>query len=183
APAVATFLLALANGVLLGLLGWLVPAETARHALAMFLLLAELGALLFVQVRLAIAVPLTYLYEAITVDEAWTQSRGHFWSIFGAFAVLALLLLALASLLLLLFFLPVLSLLVQSGINGASMMQAMLMIVVSAKNMSAVVQLLFIVSVLALVALGFVLTTATLASAAREMLGLKDGRIEDLRRR
>lgn len=183
ATGLATFLLALANGFLLGLFGWLISSDSVRQWLAAALLLVELAALLFVQVRLSIALPLTYLYEAITVDEAWAQSRGHFWSIFGAFVVLGLLLFAAAVALLALFFWPALSLLVQSGLNAAALSQTLLMIVIAAKNLPLLAQLALVAALLALMALSFVLTTATLASAARMMLGLKDGQIEDLRRR
>ncbi len=183
ATGLATFLLALANGFLLGLFGWLISSDSVRQWLAAALLLVELAALLFVQVRLSIALPLTYLYEAITVDEAWAQSRGHFWSIFGAFVVLGLLLFAAAVALLALFFWPALSLLVQSGLNAAALSQTLLMIVIAAKHLPLLAQLALVAALLALMALSFVLTTATLASAARMMLGLKDGQIEDLRRR
>ncbi|SFK22540.1 hypothetical protein SAMN03159338_3590 [Sphingomonas sp. NFR04] len=181
ATMVATFLLTLANGLLLGLLGWLVPAA-ATGWIGVALLLAEMAGLIFVQVRLSIALPLTYLYETITVDEAWAQSRGHFWSIFGAFAALAILL-ALAGLALLAaFFLPILGTLVQTGANAQAVMEMVLMLVLAAKNLPAAAQVLLVSGMLALVALGFVLMTATLASAARTMLGLQDGQIEDLRR-
>jgi hypothetical protein len=180
ASMIATFLLTLANGFLLGLLGWLVPPTTAGW-IGSALLVAELAGLIFVQVRLSIALPLTYLYETITVDEAWAQSRGHFWSILGAFAVLGLLI-ALAGLALLsLFFLPILATLVQTGAHAQALMETILMIVLAAKNLPAVSQVLLVSGMLALVALGFVLMTATLASAARTMLGLQDGQIEDLR--
>ncbi len=182
ATLVASFLLVLANGFLLSLLGWLLPADAARGWAAAVLLGAELAALLFVQVRLSIALPLTYLYEAITVDEAWSQSRGHFWSIFGAFVVLGLLLLLAGLALLALFFLPMLAALAQTGLNGQALAETLLMIVLAAKNLPAAAQLLLVSGMLALAALSFVLTTATLASAARTMLGLKDGQIEDLRR-
>lgn len=180
---VALFLLALANGFALGLLGWLLPNEGARQLLTALLFVAELAAFLFVQTRLSIAVPLTYLYEAITVDEAWTQSRGHFWSIFGAFAALALLLLAAGVALLALFFLPAVALLAQSGLNSTALAQTLLMLVIAAKNLPILSQLALVVGLLVLMALSFVLNAATLASAARMMLGLKEGQIEDLRRR
>lgn len=180
---VVLFLLALANGFVLGLLGWLSPNESVRQLLAALLFLAECAAFVFVQTRLAIALPLTYLYEAITVDEAWAQSRGHFWSIFGAFAVLSLLLLVAGLALLALFFLPALLLLAQSGPNSAALGQTLLMIVVAAKNLPIFSQLVLVVGLIVLMALSFVLNTATLASAARIMLGLKGGQIEDLRRR
>ena len=181
ATMVATFLLTLANGFLLGLAGWLLPAA-ATGWLGAALLLVELAALTFVQVRLSIALPLTYLYETITVDEAWAQSRGHFWSIFGAFAALALLVAAAGLALLALFFMPILGALVQTGVNAQALMETLLMIVLAAKNLPAISQLLLVSGMLALVALSFVLMTATLASAARTMLGLQDGQIEDLRR-
>ncbi|WP_313539499.1 hypothetical protein [Sphingomonas sp.] len=181
ATMVATFLLTLVNGFLLGLLGWLLPAATTGW-LGAALLLAELAGLIFVQVRLSIALPLTYLYEAITVDEAWAQSRGHFWPIFGAFAALALLI-ALAGLALLAaFFLPILATLIQTGANAQALMETVLMLALAAKNLPAASQVVLVSGILALTALSFVLMTATLASAARTMLGLQDGQIEDLRR-
>lgn len=182
ASMVIAFLLMLANGALFSLFGVLVPPAAANWAVSV-LLLAELAAMIFVEVRLSIALPLTYLYETITVDEAWAQSRGHFWSIFGAFAVLALLL-ALAGLVLLAaFFSPMLMTLLQTGINGRALMETLLMVVLTAKNLPAVSQLILVSAMLALMALSFVLATATLASAARTMLGLQEGQIEDLRRR
>lgn len=183
ASAVAAFLLVLVNGFLLSLLGWLLPAGPAVGWIGGALMLAELAALAFVQVRLSIALPLTYLYEAITVDEAWAQSRGHFWSIFGAFVVLGLLLALAGAALLALFFLPTLAMLAQTGVNSHAVAELLLMIVIAAKNLPAMSQLILVAAVLALMALSFVLTTATLASAARMMLGLKDGQLEDLRKR
>lgn len=183
ATAVASFLLMLLNGFVLSLVGWLVPDSTARAWIAVALLAAEIGGMVFVQVRLSIALPLTYLYEVITVDEAWAQSRGHFWSIFGAFLGIGLLLLAGWAAVIALFFGPVLAALFQTGLNAAAIGQALVMATITAKNLPLAAQLLLIVVTLALVALGFVLSTATLASAARAMLGLKDGQIEDLRRR
>ncbi|MGN8001224.1 hypothetical protein [Sphingomonas sp. 22176] len=180
ATMVVTFLLTLANGLLLGLLAWLVPGA-ATGWLGAALLLVEMAGLIFVQVRLSIALPLTYLYETITVDEAWSQSRGHFWSIFGAFAVLALLLAAAGLALLAVFLLPILATLGQTGANLQALMETMLMLVLAAKNLPAASQVALVSGILALTALGFVLMTATLASAARTMLGLQDGQIEDLR--
>lgn len=183
ATAVVMFLLALFNGFLLSLLGWLVATPALRSALAAALMLAELAALAFVHVRLSIALPLTYLYEAITVDEAWAQSRGHFWSIFGAFVAIAALVVAAWTILIALFFGPVLAALIQTGINPEAMAQALVMMTIAAKNLPTWAQLVLIAASVALVALSFVLSTATLASAAREMLGLKEGQIPDLRRR
>lgn len=182
ASLIATFLLALANGFLRSMAALLLPAAATNVAGA-GLVLAELAGLVFLQVRLSIALPLTYLYEAITVDEAWAQSRGHFWSIFGAFAVLAVLLALAGIALLAAFFLPLLAALAETGLNGEALLQTALLIVLAAKNLPTILQLILVSALLALTALSFVLATATLASAARTMLGLKDGQIEDLRRR
>jgi hypothetical protein len=46
------------------------------------------GAIFFV-VRLASAAPLTILRKRITIGEAWRLTRGHFWTLFGSYAVIA----------------------------------------------------------------------------------------------
>ncbi|MHA6718770.1 hypothetical protein ACX40Y_04890 [Sphingomonas sp. RS6] len=183
ATGVVMFLLALFNGFLLSLLGWLVVDPGLRSVLATLLLLGELAALAFVHVRLSIALPLTYLYEAITVDEAWAQSRGHFWSIFGAFVAIGALVVAAWTVLIALFFGPILALLLQTGINPDALAQALIMMTIAARNLPVAAQLVLIAGTLALVAISFVLSAATLASAARVMLGLTEGQIPDLRRR
>ena len=43
----------------------------------------------FFIVRLALAGPLTILRGRITIGEAWRLTRGHFWTLFGAYAVIA----------------------------------------------------------------------------------------------
>lgn len=182
ASAVLLFLLALVNGFLLSLLGWLLPGSTAAGWVGLALGLAEFAAFLFVQVRLSIALPLTYLYEAITVDEAWVLSRGHFWSIFAAFLAIALLLLLGWSVLIGAFFAPVLGDLFATGLPAGTVAQALVRVTLAGRALPVFGQLTLIVGSLVLMALGFVLSTATLASAARAMLGLKEGQIEDLRR-
>lgn len=183
ATIVVAFLFALLQGTVLALAGWLGAAPVVQEWIGIVLALAGMAGLVFVQVRLSIALPLTYLYEVLTVDEAWAQSRGHFWSIFGAFVAIGVLLLLGWGMLLSAFFGSILASLVQTGLHPAALSQALLMMAVVAKNLPVAAQLLLIAVSLVLVALGFVLSTATLASAAREMLGLKEGQIEDLRRR
>lgn len=182
ASAVLLFLLALVNGFLLSLLGWLLPGSATVEWVRLVLGLAEFAAFLFVQVRLSIALPLTYLYEAITVDEAWVLSRGHFWSIFAAFLAIALLLLLGWSVLIGAFFAPVLGDLFATGLRTGTLAQALVRVTLAGRALPVFGQLTLIVGSLVLMALGFVLSTATLASAARAMLGLKEGQIEDLRR-
>jgi hypothetical protein len=182
ASAVLLFLLALVNGFLLSLLGWLLPGSATVEWVRLVLGLAEFAAFLFVQVRLSIALPLTYLYEAITVDEAWVLSRGHFWSIFAAFLAIALLLLLGWSVLIGAFFAPVLGDLFATGLPAETLAQALVRVTLAGRALPVFAQLTLIVGSLVLMALGFVLSTATLASAARAMLGLKEGQIEDLRR-
>lgn len=175
--------------LLLGLIGDLVLAgigaatgSAGRWPQAILALLV-MGAVILVQVRLSIALPLTYLYEQITVDEAWTLSRGHFWSLFGAFVAISLLLLAAWIAVMLIFFLPVVQMLVQSDFGAGALQDALLMMVVVAINLPTLSQIAVIALMLILTALGFVLVTATLASAARELLGLKEGQLPDLSRR
>jgi hypothetical protein len=184
ASAIAMFLLGLVSQLILwGISAAMGGPEAMGRWPQVILGLLVLAAVILVQVRLAIALPLTYLYEQITVDEAWTLSRGHFWSLFGAFVAIALLLLAGWIAVMLIFFLPVVQTVLQSDFNPEVLLGAMMMMVVQAMNLPTLSQIIVIALVLILTALGFVLVTATLASAARELLGLKEGQLPDLRRR
>jgi len=184
ASAVAMFLLGLFSHLIL----WGISAaaggpEAMGPWPPVMLGLLILAAIILVQVRLSIALPLTYLYEQITVDEAWTLSRGHFWSLFGAFLAISLLLLLGWIAVMLIFFMPVVETVFQSDLTPQALIDAMMMFLVQAMNLPIGAQLIVIALVLILTALGFVLVTATLASAARELLGLKEGQLPDLSRR
>ncbi len=150
---------------------------------AIILIVLILGTMILAQVRLSISLPLTYLYEQITVDEAWTLSRGHFWSLFGAFLGIALLLLAGWIVVMLIFFWPVVQAVPQLRFGPDALSDMLLLMAAQAMNLSTLSQVIVIALALILIALGFVLVTATLASAARELLGLKEGQLPDLRRR
>jgi hypothetical protein len=183
ATAIATFLLGLISQMIL----WGISAAIGPEAMGRWpqyiLGLVVLAGIVLVQVRISIALPLTYLYEQVTVDEAWTLSRGHFWSLFGAFVGIGLLLLACWIAVMLIFFLPVIQTMLQSGPSPEVFVGGMMMLVVQAMNLPPSSQVIVIALVLILTALGFVFVTATLASAARELLGLKEGQLPDLRRK
>lgn len=184
ASAIAMFLLGLISQMILwGISAALGGPEAMGRWPQVILALIVAGAVILVQVRLSIALPLTYLYEQVTVDEAWTLSRGHFWSLFGAFVVISLLLLAGWIAVMLIFFLPVVQTVLQSDLSPEVLLGALMMMVVQAMNLPTLSQIIVIALVLVLTALGFVLVTATLASAARELLGLKEGQLPDLSRR
>ena len=48
-----------------------------------------LGTMIYFVVRLSSAGPLTILRKKITIGEAWRVTRGNFWSLFGTYAVVA----------------------------------------------------------------------------------------------
>lgn len=56
------------------------------------LLLAYLGGLIWVLVRISVMYPLTFYRRAITLDEAWSLTRGRFWPLFAAYLVIMVLL-------------------------------------------------------------------------------------------
>jgi hypothetical protein len=55
-----------------------------------------LALILFFWVRVSLAFPLTLMRGRFVLGEAWTLSRGHFWTLLGGYAVLILIVLALA---------------------------------------------------------------------------------------
>jgi hypothetical protein len=67
----------------------------AAIPLAFVAILALLGAMVWLQVRLSLAFPLTLLRGKIVVGEAWQATRGRFWTLFLAFLAILLLLLVL----------------------------------------------------------------------------------------
>jgi len=75
-------------------IGFLVAAGGAGAVLGVILgiaaFIAVMIALIYFAVRLASAGPLTVLRKKITVREAWRLTRGHFWTLFGTYAVIAI---------------------------------------------------------------------------------------------
>lgn len=57
-------------------------------------ILALVGVIFWLQVRLSLAFPLTLLRGKIIIGESWQRTRGRFWTLFGAFFVLFVLVLA-----------------------------------------------------------------------------------------
>lgn len=104
--------------------------------------------------------------------------------VFALLAMLAIALLLLLgwSVLIGAFFAPVLGDLFANGLRAETLAQALVRVTLAGRALPVFAQFTLIVGSLVLMALGFVLSTATLASAARAMLGLKEGQIEDLRR-
>lgn len=64
--------------------------------LAILASLLALGVVIWLQVRLSLAFPLTLLREEIVIGESWRLTRGRFWTLFGAYLVIFLLVTALS---------------------------------------------------------------------------------------
>lgn len=98
---IAMFLAMLALMIVIGIAVALLYAVGASPALAALLFLAAycvlMGATIYAQVRLSLAFPLTFLRRTFVVGEAWRLGKGRFWTLFGAYAVLALVNTALAA--------------------------------------------------------------------------------------
>lgn len=57
-------------------------------------LLAVLAVLIWFQVRYSLAFPLTLLRRKLVIAEAWQLSRGHFWTLFGAYLLIGVIIMA-----------------------------------------------------------------------------------------
>lgn len=53
---------------------------------------ALMGASIYVEVRLSLAFPLTFLRRSFVIGEAWRLTKGRFWTLFGAYFVIWLIL-------------------------------------------------------------------------------------------
>jgi hypothetical protein len=68
--------------------------EAAKRVIAIVLLLVSC-VLIWLQMRLGLAFPLTLLRGRFVIGESWRLTRGRFWRLFGASAVIVLLMIAL----------------------------------------------------------------------------------------
>ncbi|WP_448662380.1 hypothetical protein ACG3SL_17185 [Sphingomonas sp. CJ20] len=167
---VAMFVLVLLDGLIVSALSVVIASPGALIAIQFGLALGLIAALIFFQVRLSIAFPLTYYRGRLTVDEAWDLTRGHFWTIFAAqLAVVALLVLGWLALLLAFFGDLLLAVARAHGDPNAIGLGGVQM-AVRVTHMPPMLQVLFIVAILTFLALGFALATGVQASAARELL-------------
>lgn len=89
-------------------------SPAAAQLLAGLLALAVFAGVVFVLVRLSLVYPLVLVRRGISIDDSWELTRGHFWSLFGAYVLLALISFALIMAVML----PVAGLHVQAAAGG-----------------------------------------------------------------
>ncbi|MBO9622087.1 MAG: hypothetical protein J7500_05180 [Sphingomonas sp.] len=76
---------------LVALFGFLTFGNAAvAQLLAGLLALAVFAGVVFVLVRLSLVYPLVLVRRRISIDDSWELTRGHFWSLLGAYVLLAL---------------------------------------------------------------------------------------------
>jgi hypothetical protein len=87
---VATILLTLIAGVAAVTVG-----AVAAIPLMIIGIMAMFAVIMWLQVRICLAFPLTLMRGTIVIGEAWRSTRGRFWTLFGAFLLISLMLLVL----------------------------------------------------------------------------------------
>lgn len=70
--------------------GFAVGSPIASAVIGFVLFLAMIGFLVWVQVRLSPLFPLSLYRRRISIDAAWSLSRGHFWTLFVAYLAVLL---------------------------------------------------------------------------------------------
>ena len=58
-----------------------------------------MGAMIYAEVRLSLAFPLTFMRRSFVIGEAWRLTRGRFWTLFGAYFIIGLVYMVLAGIL------------------------------------------------------------------------------------
>jgi hypothetical protein len=75
--------------VLVGVVVGLVAGKAVAAIIVAVLVIALLFGAIYVEVRLSLAGALTVMRGRIVIRDAWRTTRGHFWTLFGVFALLA----------------------------------------------------------------------------------------------
>lgn len=140
------------------------------------LLLAYLSGLIWVSVRISLMYPLTFYRRAMTLDEAWSLTRGRFWPLFAAYLVIAVLLIVVFGSLIWFSFRDVFAAMALPDTDPYSKQLA---VRAAYEQMAAVplaIRLLVGVAWLVATVIGSVLWFGMIASATRELL-LEEGEV------
>lgn len=85
---IAFFILALILGLVAAMSVAILGPVGAVVMIALYI--AMIVAVIFFWVRLSLVTPMTFLRHRLVFDEAWALTRGHFWTLFLAYLVLAI---------------------------------------------------------------------------------------------
>lgn len=166
---IAVLVLSLGFGFLASFAG-LVGGDSPVTAVAIGLIgLALLGGMVFVFVRLSLVYPLVLIRRRISLDDSWELTRGHFWSLLGAYILMALISLALAFLV----FLPLLGVQVRYGGSVDYWNQALRPMVQSGAAPGVSMVLVALLSV-AMGGVMLALWGGMIATAARQLIAAED---------
>ena len=75
---------------------WAAGGAGVAVPLAFILIFAVLAVIIWLEVRLSLAFPLTLLRGRFVIGESWRLTRGRFWTLFAGYLVVALILLAIS---------------------------------------------------------------------------------------
>ncbi|MES2442739.1 MAG: hypothetical protein V4574_07895 [Pseudomonadota bacterium] len=179
--AICSIILMIVVQLLMMLLGFIIallaqgsPAVAAIGAALLFI--GYLCGFVWLGVRLSLLYPLTFHRRAITLDEAWSLTRGRFWTLFGAYLVIVVVLLVVCGTFFWLtlggFFAEV----ARAGNDPVLARQATEEVMARIAAVPLAVQLLVGLLWAVFIAVGSVVWHGMLASAARELL-LEQGEV------
>ncbi|MBV9882970.1 MAG: hypothetical protein JO276_08185 [Sphingomonadaceae bacterium] len=112
---IGMFVAMLVMGIVVAIVAVATGSPAALATLLVVFGLILMCGTLYAEVRISLAFPLSFVRRDFIIGEAWRLSRGRFWTLFGAYFVLALLYSVLASLLLGLAIAPLVSELTQAS--------------------------------------------------------------------
>jgi hypothetical protein len=100
---VGMFMAIMALAIVVGIVFAITMAATGSPVIGILLFaiayIVLVGAMIYAEVRFSLAFPLTFMRREFAIGEAWRLTKGRFWTLFGAYFIIALLYMILAAIL------------------------------------------------------------------------------------
>ncbi len=176
---IAMLILMLLVGLLIAALAFISQGNAMVGGLiAVLVWLGVMAFVIWIWVRLSLVLPLTFLRRKIAIDQGWSLSRGHFWTLFLAYLIIAIMGIVLTIMVIYPFMAGYVGDLIRAAGNPQAMQALQAEQLQRQLDMPMTTRVLMLVLNAAVSAVWMALSGGALATAARELL-IENGEVPE----